>query len=340
MNMNIITNINEWTDLERKKSQSPNSVYFYLKKGMTFDEANSVLMEHRKKLPFQKGHKKNSPLRVDYWLNKGYSIEDANANILQFQSKPLNLKYYIDKYGPEIGIKKYESRKKSMDSRQSVELENIQKQYNCDIVDAYKIYMSKRIYASPRRKEYWISKGYDECDSEKMVIKWQSEISPRTKFYWISKGYNESDAERKLSEYQKNNSLDSIMKRYNCNKEYAIQLQDMIIHRSFDENMLSGKFSDKIQSFYFLAYKQTVLEETKKTYRLYKNELDPMGQRSKEFHLDHKYSIKNGFINGVPAKIIASKFNLEVIPENENIRKQDKSSITLQELYKLYESKN
>jgi hypothetical protein len=200
--------------------------------------------------------------------------------------------------------------------------------------------MSKRIYASPRRKEYWISKGYSETESVKLVTKWQSELSPRTKFYWISKGYNENDAERKVSAYQKLNSTESIMKRYNCDKVVAIELQDLIIHHSFDENMLSGRFSDKIQSFYFIAYKNIVLEETEKNYKLYKEEIDSENIRGEKFHLDHMYSIKDGFLNGVPAEIIASKWNLKVIPKLENVSKQDRSSITLKELYELYECKN
>ena len=54
-----------------------------------------------------------------------------------------------------------------------------------------------------------------------------------------------------------------------------------------------------------------------------------------DFHLDHKYSITEGFRNGVPPKIIGSIHNLEFIHHLENVSKGTKCSITLEELYGL-----
>jgi hypothetical protein len=53
------------------------------------------------------------------------------------------------------------------------------------------------------------------------------------------------------------------------------------------------------------------------------------------YHLDHKYSITEGFKNKVPPKIIASIQNLRFIPYSENVKKGTKCSITLEELYGL-----
>jgi hypothetical protein len=57
-----------------------------------------------------------------------------------------------------------------------------------------------------------------------------------------------------------------------------------------------------------------------------------------DFHLDHKYSITEGFRNGVPPKIIGSIHNLQFIPYTENVSKGIKCSITLEELYALFNS--
>jgi len=50
------------------------------------------------------------------------------------------------------------------------------------------------------------------------------------------------------------------------------------------------------------------------------------------YHLDHKYSIFQGFLDGVPADVIGSKFNLEMLPWRENLIKRTKCSISLEEL--------
>lgn len=54
-----------------------------------------------------------------------------------------------------------------------------------------------------------------------------------------------------------------------------------------------------------------------------------------KYHLDHKYSVFEGFRNNIPPYIIANIRNLEMLPEAENIKKGKKCSITLEELYAL-----
>jgi predicted DNA-binding protein YlxM (UPF0122 family)/Zn-finger protein len=50
------------------------------------------------------------------------------------------------------------------------------------------------------------------------------------------------------------------------------------------------------------------------------------------YHLDHKYSILEGFKNKIPPNIIGDIKNLEFIPWKENIKKRTKNSITINEL--------
>jgi len=49
-------------------------------------------------------------------------------------------------------------------------------------------------------------------------------------------------------------------------------------------------------------------------------------------HLDHKYSILEGFKNKISPTIIGDIKNLEFIPWEENIKKRTKCSITINEL--------
>lgn len=51
------------------------------------------------------------------------------------------------------------------------------------------------------------------------------------------------------------------------------------------------------------------------------------------YQLDHKISMKYGFDNGISAKIIGNRNNLEMIPWEDNLSKSINNSITLEELY-------
>jgi hypothetical protein len=59
------------------------------------------------------------------------------------------------------------------------------------------------------------------------------------------------------------------------------------------------------------------------------------------YHLDHRYSISQGFKDNIPAEIIGSIYNLEMIPSRENsCVKLEKCSITKEDLYELYYENN
>ena len=70
-----------------------------------------------------------------------------------------------------------------------------------------------------------------------------------------------------------------------------------------------------------------------------KNDLTQLANHNKRgrfgFHLDHKYSITEGFKNKVPPKVIGSIDNLEFICYTDNLSKATKCSITLEKLYGL-----
>ena len=59
---------------------------------------------------------------------------------------------------------------------------------------------------------------------------------------------------------------------------------------------------------------------TASTYKQFKHIINPdnlkIGRGNN--HLDHKFSIYEGFKNNVPPEVLSSKENLEVIPEKEN----------------------
>jgi len=62
-------------------------------------------------------------------------------------------------------------------------------------------------------------------------------------------------------------------------------------------------------------------------------QLENYDKRGKDgYHLDHKYSITEGFKNNIPPKVLGQLKNLEMLPAKDNISKGAKCSITLKEL--------
>jgi hypothetical protein len=73
-----------------------------------------------------------------------------------------------------------------------------------------------------------------------------------------------------------------------------------------------------------------------------KNDLTQLEHHEKRgklgYHLDHMYSITEGFKDNVAPKIIGSIYNLRFIDHKENCSKGTKCSITLEKLYELFTS--
>ena len=84
-------------------------------------------------------------------------------------------------------------------------------------------------------------------------------------------------------------------------------------------------------------YKKQIRSLTAKNYRLYKDIINPNNLKisKNDHHIDHKFSIYEGFKNNVDTKIISAKENLQVIPSKENLSKQGKCSISLDQLLSL-----
>jgi len=81
-------------------------------------------------------------------------------------------------------------------------------------------------------------------------------------------------------------------------------------------------------------YSRTIRSMTKKTYKQYKNIINPNNLKISfnTYHIDHKFSVAEGFRNNLPPEILSAKENLQILTQHNNLSKQDKCSITLDEL--------
>ncbi len=79
----------------------------------------------------------------------------------------------------------------------------------------------------------------------------------------------------------------------------------------------------------FKQYRHRVGTKTKKTYEIYKNEINPLnlprGKSGVEgaYHLDHIISVRIGFEQGISIEDMSSKENLQMLSWLDNIRKYD-----------------
>ena len=80
-------------------------------------------------------------------------------------------------------------------------------------------------------------------------------------------------------------------------------------------------------------YRHRAQQYAETQYSRFRNQIDPEGLRSKEYHLDHVYSISDGFVNDVPIDVISDVSNLIIISANENLSKNKSSNKTLEQLY-------
>lgn len=109
--------------------------------------------------------------------------------------------------------------------------------------------------------------------------------------------------------------------------------------RCYDENRFFNALKYKNN---FQKYKINVVLYTEKTYKKFKSLINPNGYKRTRsgYHLDHKFSITEGFNHKISPKIIGSACNLELITYDENIRKGSKCSITKEELLNEYIKQN
>lgn len=127
----------------------------------------------------------------------------------------------------------------------------------------------------------------------------------------MSKSVKTSDAYKK-----------SIYNRIESNKKYW-------------KNLRNGKDLDEIYSKWEL-YKKKAYRIVEKNYKNYKNIINPdnLPRGRDKYHIDHKFSILEGFKQNIPEEIISNTFNLTMMYYIDNLNKKDKCSITKKQLYR------
>ncbi|MED3710044.1 hypothetical protein P4502_12505 [Peribacillus frigoritolerans] len=95
---------------------------------------------------------------------------------------------------------------------------------------------------------------------------------------------------------------------------------------------INKKRSEKAQLRYEMAHLKDYGEYKKACERIANRFYGT--ERPEGMQIDHKYSIHDGYLNGVPAPVLSHHFNLRLVTAEENNSKGTGSVITLEELYK------
>jgi len=93
------------------------------------------------------------------------------------------------------------------------------------------------------------------------------------------------------------------------------------------------------QQMSLTQYRRRVSQYSNTQYNRYKHIVDPSNKRGKDWHLDHIYSISQGYLNNVPVNVIGDISNLCIISSSDNIKKGLKCNKTLKSLYEDYSNR-
>lgn len=188
--------------------------------------------------------KKFMPCHFEYWKNRGHSDQESIelANKHKGSRSKGNKNYYLTKglaNSEEDAIrmaKEWSSKKCSLSRQYIIEnkfngsetdymewkrencklsKKNLLKTLSYDDYITHKRNLGYKLKGKrPSEIQYWMSKGFTETESKKLVIEHGINSSPRRIEYWINRGHSVEESVKNVSAYQKNCSLEKFIERY------------------------------------------------------------------------------------------------------------------------------
>ena len=326
-----------------KKFNPYDPKYVMKRDNCSLEEAEKTIWLLKEKNAWNRGKKikKANPYDPKYVMKRdNCSLEEAEKTIEQFKrSKATSKDNFVKRYGKVEGLKKYESwAEKTLRSGWELAKENGRAQ-------------------SPRCKEFYMKRGLDESTSIEKAKEYQRENSPLHVEYYIKRGKSLEYAKKNIRKiHDKKKGIDSYAEYLKKTTEMTeVEIKEKI--REVRGHNSKKKLTDEEFSARMKKLRKTMEDsgiwvpyESLTEYESYKrevwshtnqNDLSELknfylrGKAGEDgaYHLDHKFSISRGFIEGIPPEIIGDKKNLEFIPWEENLSKQGKCTITIEELH-------
>lgn len=272
-----------------------------------------------------------------YWMYRtNISYEDAVKQVEKHKkNKCTSKESFIKRHGEEIGLQKFEKFQRT--SAYSNSDEWFKKTYGENWKNQQEYEFKRR---SKRRVEYWLNLGYSEEESKNKVSEYQLMNSGVHRKYYENRGYTEDEIDVIISEIRKKTANNSRNTKY-LKEKYPDTWRE--IYKETSERyrkrmeelglwMEIGIVDD------FKKYRTLVNKYTNESLVYYGDLIENLELRSRDFQLDHKYSIKRGYLDGIAPEIIGSLVNLEILPRKINLSKREKCSITKKQLLKMYKN--
>lgn len=130
--------------------------------------------------------------------------------------------------------------------------------------------------------------------------------------------------------------IEKISKKLSEKEDDGTSIMEKVAKERVKKQIAIGAIIDPLLLSDFNIYRKAVWRYTNKNNLENLKNYDKRGRsdlKEDAHHLDHKYSIKEGFKNNIPTYIIGNIYNLEMIHYMENCSKQEKCSILLENLY-------
>jgi hypothetical protein len=284
-----------------------------------------------------------SVFSISYWVKKGYSEEEAKHQV--DIRRPTNVAYYINKGHTEEEARRLvtERQKKGGEKRKNMSLEEKKK-------------------LTPRCLEFWIAKGLSLEEAQNSLSEFQTHFNKKicVEKYGEEEGlkvwkdrqdrWQETLNSKSSEEIQEINAKKNRWKNLSqeesatLKEKVGLAVKDTVSKRSREDSkeifdrivktkISLGQYMPIELQPEFEKYKRKVWSETKRNNLSLLENYNRRGRT--DYHLDHMYSIWQGFIDNTPAEITGHICNLKMIPYIENISKHTKSSITLEVLKQL-----
>ena len=338
-NTKFFKNVNEMVDnecynydrlieyIEYKKlnpSDSSSEKFYKLKYGYKWEDIRNIVKSKRPNV-----------YDPEYISKRDFiSIEEAEEQIKKYKTdKSTSLEGFVKRHGEYKGQDMF----KKFQETSSINEEKY--------IDVYGLvggkkrwieYCSGRKVNSPWCKEYWLNKGHTEDESSEFVSEYQKSNSGVSLNYWETKyGYEKGLLIWQKINSKKSVSLNVMIKKYGFDE--GLKRHNHRIDAMISTNIEKGIFLRREDKEDFDIYKEKVERYTRMSLYLYATEKFGSDWEEKrgrtKYHIDHRYSKKEGFLNNIEPHIIGNIENLELLYFTINCSKKCSCSITINELY-------
>jgi hypothetical protein len=266
------------------------------------------------------------------------SVNDANLIIKQLKEKTTNsLQRSIKKYGKLAGpcqfYKACRVHKNYIDYWNSIYPDNLEL--------AKKKFKEYTTSASLKHVNYYLKKGYTQQEAIQLISAHQLTTAGVHRKYYEYLGMSSADIDNIMNDINRRKDSSSLL--FLSSKHEDLSAADLQIKYNSYNLVKSSSYR---QSGYLRkddpnlpdkeAYYIAVDFYTRKSVKSMSPPPNKRGRQTGQFHVDHKYSKHQGFIENVQPSIIGHIINLEWLPAEINSAKRANCSITKDKLLSEY----